>query len=79
MSSLTSTMAMEEEQWVTAEEKVRRILKAYALGQPLFPRDVLQDLSRQIDQGREEVHIADLDGVPQKHSLKVPAWCADWA
>jgi hypothetical protein len=25
------------------------------------------------------VHIADLDGVPQKHSLRVPAWCADWA
>lgn len=72
-------MAMEEEQRITAEEKIRHILRVYALGQPLFPRDVLQDLSRQIDQGRDEVHIADLDGVPQKHSLKVPTWCADWA
>jgi hypothetical protein len=79
MSSSTSTMAMEEEQRVTAEEKIRHILKVYASGRPLFPRDVLQDLSRQIDQGRDEVHIADLDGIPQKHSLLVPTWCADWA
>ncbi|KAH1719303.1 hypothetical protein KXX35_006201 [Aspergillus fumigatus] len=70
---------MEEEQRITAEEKIRHILKVYALGQPLFPREVLQDLSRQIDQGRDEVYIADLDGVAQKHSLKVPTWCADWA
>lgn len=30
---------MEEEQRITAEEKIRHILKVYALGQPLFPRE----------------------------------------
>ncbi|EAW11002.1 SRR1 family protein [Aspergillus clavatus NRRL 1] len=73
MASSTSTMAVEEEQFGSAEQKIRHVLKAYTSGKLFFPRHLLEDLSRQIDQGSDEVHIADLDGVPQKHSLKVPS------
>lgn len=59
--------------------RLAHIMQLWNAGKPFFPRALLEDLNRQIDEGLEEVHICDLDDVPQKYSLKVPKWCADFA
>ncbi|KAH8429037.1 SRR1 family protein [Aspergillus melleus] len=61
------------------KDRLAHIQLLYDTGKPFFPRALLEDLSRQIDQGAEEVVINDVDDMPQKYSLKVPAWCADFA
>ncbi|KAL4786531.1 hypothetical protein BJX76DRAFT_346205 [Aspergillus varians] len=59
--------------------KLEHLARIYNSGKPLFPRRLLADLDTQIDQGNEEVYIDDLDDVRHTYSLKVPAWCADFA
>lgn len=59
--------------------KLEHLARIYNSGKPLFPRHLLADLNAQIDKGNEEVHIDDLDDVSHTYSLKVPAWCADFA
>ncbi|KAJ0416955.1 hypothetical protein BJY00DRAFT_303772 [Aspergillus carlsbadensis] len=59
--------------------RLEHLARLYASGKPLFPRHLLADLDAQIDQGNEEVHIDDLDDVRHTYSLKVPAWCSDFA
>lgn len=50
-------------------------IEAYAAGKPLFSRDVLQEIDRQLDCGGEFVEIKDFCDVSHKYSLKVPASC----
>ncbi|KAL4919049.1 hypothetical protein BDW62DRAFT_210001 [Aspergillus aurantiobrunneus] len=61
------------------QSKLNHLDRIYNSGKPLFPRHLLADLDSQIDQGNDEVHIDDLDDVSHTYSLKVPAWCADFA
>ncbi|KAK1144937.1 hypothetical protein N8T08_004652 [Aspergillus melleus] len=56
------------------QKRLEHVKLLYDAGKPFFPRALLEDLSRQIDQGAEEVVINDFDDVPQKYSLRVPAW-----
>ncbi|KAL4869567.1 hypothetical protein BDV12DRAFT_76097 [Aspergillus spectabilis] len=60
-------------------QKLTHLTHLYASGKPLFPRSLLQHLDTQIDAGKEEVTIEDLDGVEHGYSLVVPGWCADFA
>ncbi|KAB8226762.1 hypothetical protein BDV33DRAFT_197751 [Aspergillus novoparasiticus] len=46
-------------------------------GKPLFTRRVLEGLSRQIDEGKEEVYIPNLDGIPRVYNLK-PPYCENY-
>ncbi|KAI9376436.1 hypothetical protein BJX61DRAFT_530850 [Aspergillus egyptiacus] len=59
--------------------KLEHLAALYNSGKKLFPRHLLEDLDSQIDQGKDEVRIDDLDDIPHTYSLKVPAWCADFA
>ncbi|KAF7591027.1 hypothetical protein BBP40_002045 [Aspergillus hancockii] len=72
-------LGLDEETTSQILEKLRHIGHLYRSGKPLFPRHLLEDLSDQIDQGKEEVYIPNLDDVPQLYSLNVPNWCADFA
>ncbi|KAL3462077.1 hypothetical protein BJX64DRAFT_259570 [Aspergillus heterothallicus] len=69
----------DEETLARIHSKLEHLAHLYASGKPLFPRRLLADLNAQIDQGNEEVHINDLDDVSHTYSLKVPAWCSDFA
>jgi hypothetical protein len=51
---------------------VEFIVKAYAAGQPLFPRSLLEKLDRQLSEGQETVYIEDLEGKSQGYPIKVP-------
>ncbi|THD00079.1 hypothetical protein EYZ11_000404 [Aspergillus tanneri] len=55
------------------QDRLAHIMRLWQSGKPFFPRALLEDLNRQIDAGHDEVHIQDLDEVPQTYSLKVPA------
>lgn len=77
------------------QAKIAHIKALYDSGKPLFPRALLACLDAQIDRASantnariaeeitEEkwntVTMPDLDGTPHTYSLKVPAWCADFA
>ncbi|PYH87873.1 hypothetical protein BO71DRAFT_392653 [Aspergillus ellipticus CBS 707.79] len=60
-------------------ERLEHVVRLYNAGKPLFPRTLLEDLNRQIEEGKEEVRIEDLDDVPSTYSLGVPALCSDFA
>ncbi|KAB8207731.1 hypothetical protein BDV34DRAFT_223295 [Aspergillus parasiticus] len=60
-----------------ADSRDCTLLKLYNTGKPLFTRRVLEDLSRQIDEGKEEVYIPNLDGVPRVYNLK-PPYCENY-
>ncbi|KAE8415214.1 hypothetical protein BDV36DRAFT_285544 [Aspergillus pseudocaelatus] len=72
-------LGLDEETTFKILERLEHISQLYRTGKPLFPRRLLEDLSRQIDEGKEEVYIPDFDDVPQVYSLKVPNWCTDFA
>lgn len=61
------------------QAKVLHIKQLYKTGKPLFPRQLLEDLNRQINEGKDDVQIRDFDDHPRNYSLKVPSWCADFA
>ncbi|KAL2816256.1 hypothetical protein BJX63DRAFT_420013 [Aspergillus granulosus] len=69
----------DDETLARIHSRLEHLAHIYASGKPLFPRGLLADLDAQIDQGNEEVHINDLDDVRHTYSLKVPAWCSDFA
>ncbi|RFU24346.1 hypothetical protein B7463_g11992, partial [Scytalidium lignicola] len=60
-----------------ATSRIKYILETYAAGKQLFPRDLLQDLDRQISENKEHVYIKNFDGEAIKYSLKVPDWFSD--
>jgi hypothetical protein len=70
---------LDEETTSRILEKLRHVSQLYKSGKLFFPRHLLEDLSQQIDEGKEEVYIPNLDDVPQLYSLEVPNWCADFA
>ncbi|KNG91420.1 hypothetical protein ANOM_000467 [Aspergillus nomiae NRRL 13137] len=72
-------LGLDEDTTLKILERLRHISQLYRTGKPLFPRRLLEDLSHQIDEGKEEVYIPDFDDVPQAYSLKVPNWCTDFA
>ncbi|RAL11878.1 SRR1 family protein [Aspergillus homomorphus CBS 101889] len=59
--------------------RLEHVVRLYNAGKPLFPRALLEDLDRQIEEGRDEIRIQDLDGVSSTYSLTVPALCLDLA
>ncbi|KAF9895186.1 hypothetical protein FE257_000088 [Aspergillus nanangensis] len=61
------------------QAKVLHITHQYNMGKALFPRTLLEDLNRQIDQHCDEIQVPDFDDIPRTYSLKVPGWCADFA
>ncbi|KAE8312704.1 hypothetical protein BDV41DRAFT_577397 [Aspergillus transmontanensis] len=63
---------VDEETKLKIRETLNHISQLYNTGKPLFTRRVLEDLSRQIDEGKEEVYIPNLDGVPRVYNLKPP-------
>ncbi|KAF5865095.1 hypothetical protein ETB97_005336 [Aspergillus alliaceus] len=72
-------LGLDEETTFKIIERLKHIGHLYKTGKLLFPRRLLEDLSRQIDEGKDEVCIPDFDDVPQVYSLQVPHWCADFA
>ncbi|KAE8153341.1 hypothetical protein BDV25DRAFT_31226 [Aspergillus avenaceus] len=79
MTDLELDLELDEETTSKIAERIKHINQLYKSGKPLFPRYLLEDLSRQINAGKAEVHIPDFDDVPKAYSLKVPNWCADFA
>ncbi|KAE8341387.1 hypothetical protein BDV24DRAFT_174779 [Aspergillus arachidicola] len=61
---------VDEETKHKIRETLNHISQLYNTGKPLFTRRVLEDLSRQIDEGKEEVYIPNLDDVPRVYNLK---------
>ncbi|BAE66015.1 unnamed protein product [Aspergillus oryzae RIB40] len=72
-------LGLDEDTTLAILERLKHISQLYRSGKPLFPRRLLEDLNRQIDDGKEEVYISDFDDVPQVYSLKVPSWCTEFA
>lgn len=72
-------LGLDEDTTLAILERLKHISQLYRSGKPLFPRRLLEDLNRQIDDGKEEVYISDFDDVPQIYSLKVPSWCTEFA
>ncbi|RAH48862.1 SRR1 family protein [Aspergillus brunneoviolaceus CBS 621.78] len=75
--------ATEQLAFALFEEKVLKrlehVVRLYNAGKPLFPRALLEDLDRQIEEGREEIRIKDFDDVVSTYSRSVPAVCLDLA
>ncbi|PWY78036.1 hypothetical protein BO94DRAFT_558913 [Aspergillus sclerotioniger CBS 115572] len=61
------------------KDRLEHVVRLYNSGKLLFPRALLEGLNQQIEAGKEEVCIHDLDDVPSTHSLKVPALCSHLA
>ncbi|PYH43657.1 SRR1 family protein [Aspergillus saccharolyticus JOP 1030-1] len=59
--------------------RLEHVVRLYNAGKPLFPRALLEDLDRQIEEGREEIRIKDFDDVVSTYSRSVPAVCLDLA
>ncbi|KAI9045884.1 SRR1 family protein [Aspergillus affinis] len=77
--SLSLDQDIDQDTLCRIQARLAHITQLWTAGKPFFPRTLLEDLNRQIDEGAEEVYINDLDDVSQKYSLKVPSWCSDFA
>ncbi|KAH8819437.1 hypothetical protein F5884DRAFT_848760 [Xylogone sp. PMI_703] len=62
---------------VQRNPRIRHVLETYAAGKKIFPRDLLEDLDRQISEGREYVYIKDFDGIAVEYSLVIPDCVVD--